>query len=241
MVSDTVKVKVAIVYHSGFGHTRRVAEAIGRGVELMEGATAQLLPVEDAPNHWTSLEASDAIIFGGPTYVGSLSAPLKAFMDASSPVVAVEKRWNGKIAGGFTNAGSTGGDKQNSLIQLMTFAAQHQMHWVSLGLGYGNNRSNTNNDILNRDTYSLGLATQSNIDQGEEVPPASDLRTAEFYGRRVADFAQIAVAGRQALGRPALMDGPGGSEIHDPERRGIGEAGITARYRNAAPRAEGSG
>jgi NAD(P)H dehydrogenase (quinone) len=58
---------------------------------------------------------------------------MKAFMDASSPVVAVEKRWNGKIAGGFTNAGSRGGDKQNSLIQLMTFAAQHHMIWVGLG------------------------------------------------------------------------------------------------------------
>lgn len=226
MVAEAVKINVAIVYHSAYGHTRRVAEAVARGVELMEGATAQLLSVEVAPNHWDLLEAADAIIFGGPTYVGSLSAPFKAFMDASSPVVAVEKRWNGKIAGGFTNAGSRGGDKQNSLIQLVSFASQHQMHWVGLGLGYGNNRSNTNDDILNRDTYSLGLATQSNIDQGEEVPPASDLRTAEFYGRRVADFTQIAVVGRRTLGRPARLDGPGGSEIHDPQRRGMVKATI---------------
>jgi NAD(P)H dehydrogenase (quinone) len=225
-MSAVVKINVAIVYHSAYGHTRRVAEAVARGVDSVDGATAQLLPVEDVHGQWASLEAADAIIFGGPTYVGSLSAPMKAFMDASSPVVAVEKRWNGKIAGGFTNAGSRGGDKQNSLIQLMTFAAQHHMIWVGLGLGYGNNRSNTNDEILNRDTYSLGLATQSNIDQGEEVPPASDLRTAEFYGRRVADFTQIAVVGRTALDRPALPYGPGGSEIQDSQRRGIIDAAI---------------
>src|ERR1700682_1349338 len=52
-----------------------------------------------------------------------------------------------------SNGASRGGDKQNSLVQLMTFAAQHQMHWVNLGMNYGNNRSYTNEDILNRDTY----------------------------------------------------------------------------------------
>jgi NAD(P)H dehydrogenase (quinone) len=224
MASPTVKISVAIVYHSAYGHTRRVVEAIARGVESTEGAVAQLLKAEEAPDHWDALDAADAIIFGGPTYAGSLSAPMKAFMDASSPVVAVEKRWIGKIADGFTNAGSRGGDKQNSLIQLMSFAAQHHMIWVGLGLGYGNNRHNTNDDILNRDTYSLGLATQSNIDQGEEAPPASGLRTAEFYGRRIADFTQVSVAGRTALGRAATPDGPGGSEIHDPDRRGFLES-----------------
>lgn len=220
-MSDAVKIDVVIVYHSAWGHTHRVAEAIARGAEAMEGTRARLLTVEDAPNHWDVLETADAIIFGAPTYMGSLSAQFKAFIDASSPVVHVEKRWNGKIAGGFTNAGSRAGDKQNSLIQLATFALQHQMHWVGLGLGYGNNRTNTNDEILNRDTYSIGVGTQSNIDQGDKAPPASDLRTAEFYGRRIADFTQIAVTGRKALGRPALPDGPGGSEIHDPERRGI--------------------
>lgn len=218
---QVVEINVAIVYHSPYGHTRRVAQAVARGAEKLNGVTARLVDVDDIADRWELLDAADAIIFGGPTYVGSLSAGFKAFMDATSHIRHAEKRWNGKIAAGFTNGGSRAGDKQNSLLQLVTFAAQHQMHWVGLGLGYGNNRTNTNDDILNRDTYSLGMAAQSNIDQGSEVPPASDLRTAEHLGRRVADFTQIAVAGRRALGRPALPDGPGGSEIHDPERRGI--------------------
>ena len=217
-----ISVKVAIVYHSGYGHTSKIAEAVARGAASMDGTSVELLTAEEAPERWDVLDGADAIIMGAPTYMGSLSAPFKAFMDASSVVQYAEKRWDGKVAAGFTNGGSRAGDKQNSLVQLMSFAAQHQMHWVNLGLGYGNNRSNTNDDILNRDTYSLGMAGQSNVDQGGDVaPPSSDLRTAEYLGRRVADFAQLVSAGREALGRPANQGVAGGADAQDPERRGI--------------------
>jgi multimeric flavodoxin WrbA len=159
---------------------------------------------------------------GAPTYMGSLSAPFKAFMDATSHLQYAEKRWEGKIAAGFTNGASRGGDKQNSLVQLMTFAAQHQMHWVNLGLNYGNNRSYTNEDILNRDSYTLGMAGQADMDQsGDVAPPSSDLRTAEFLGRRVAEVAQELSAGRAMLGRPANRGVSGGADNQDPEGRGV--------------------
>src|SRR5246127_2557675 len=113
------------------------------------------------------------------------------------------------------------GDKQNSLVQLMTFAAQHQMHWVNLGMNYGNNRSYTNEDILNRDSYTLGMAGQADMDQsGDVAPPSSDLRTAEFLGRRVAEVAQELSAGRATLGRPANRGVSGGADNQDPEGRG---------------------
>jgi NAD(P)H dehydrogenase (quinone) len=104
----------------------------------------------------------------------------------------------------------------------MTFAAQHQMHWVNLGMNYGNNRSYTNEDILNRDSYTLGMAGQADMDQGGDVaPPPSDLRTAEFLGRRVAEVAQELSAGRAILGRPANRGVSGGADNQDPERRGV--------------------
>lgn len=216
-----VPVKVIVVYHSGYGHTLKLAEAAARGAMALEGAIVDTVAVENVSQHWDLLDSADAIIMGAPTYMGSLSAQFKTFMDASSQVQYAEKRWEGKIAAGFTIGGSRAGDKQNSLIQMMTFAAQHHMHWVNLGLGYGNNRSNTNDDILNRDSYSLGMAGQANIDQsGDLAPPQSDIRTAEFLGRRVADFAQIVVTGRKALNRP-VVGTPGGAEMMDPERRGI--------------------
>lgn len=214
-------VNVVVVYHSRYGHTQKLAEAIARGVASLAGAQVHKVKVEDVAEQWDALDAADAIIMGAPTYMGSLSAQFKAFMDASSQIQYAQKRWEGKVAAGFTLGGSRAGDKQNSLIQLMSFAAQHHMHWVNLGLGYGNNRSSTTDDILNRDTYSLGVAAQANIDQGSDVaPPESDLRTAEFLGRRVGDFAQIVAAGRQTLNRSA-HGMAGGAEVQDPEGRGI--------------------
>jgi len=154
--------------------------------------------------------------------MGSLSAPFKAFMDATSHLQYVEKRWADKVAAGFTNGASRGGDKQNSLVQLMTFAAQHQMHWVNLGLNYGNNRSYTNEDILNRDSYTLGMAGQADMDlSGDVAPPPSDLRTAEFLGRRVAEVAQELSVGRATLDRPATRGVSGGADNQDPEGGGV--------------------
>ncbi len=225
-ISTPLPVRIAVVYHSGYGHTIKVAEAVARGAAGIEGAVVELIEAGVASQRWQILDDADAIIMGAPTYMGSLSAPFKAFMDDTSHLQYAEKRWANKVAAGFTNGASRGGDKQNSLIQLMTFAAQHQMHWVNLGLNYGNNRSVTNEEILNRDAYTLGIAAQANMDQGGDVaPPASDLRTAERLGRRVAEVAQELVAGRTALGRTARPGIPGGSENQDPERRGIVEAG----------------
>ncbi len=228
-VPMSVAVKIVIVYHSGYGHTVRIADAVARGAAAVEGALVELIEAGEASQRLQVLDNADAIIMGAPTYMGSLSAPFKAFMDETSHLQYAEKRWAGKVAAGFTNGASRGGDKQNSLVQLMTFAAQHQMHWVNLGLNYGNNRSVTNEDILNRDAYTLGMAAQADMDQGGDVaPPASDIRTAQFLGRRVAEVAQELVVGRATLGRAARPGVPGGSENQDPERRGV--AGVGANW-----------
>jgi len=59
---------VAIVYHSGYGHTKVLAEAVARGAASVDGAKVVLVPVEDVEMHWDDLHASDAIVFGSPTY-----------------------------------------------------------------------------------------------------------------------------------------------------------------------------
>jgi NAD(P)H dehydrogenase (quinone) len=218
----SVSVKIVVVYHSGYGHTERIAEAVARGAAAVSGASVELVAAEETPGRWGTLGGADAVIMGAPTYMGSLSAPFKAFMDTTSHLQHVEKRWAGKIAAGFTNGASRGGDKQNSLVQLMTFAAQHQMHWVNLGLNYGNSRSYINEDILNHDSCKLGVAGQADMDQGGDVaPPSSDIRSAEFLGRRVAEVAQELSAGRSVLGRPAVRGVSGGADNQDPERCGV--------------------
>lgn len=177
--------KVAVVYHSGYGHTAEVAKAVARGAAGIAGINAQLISVTEIDKHWQDLDAADAIIFGTPTYMGGVSAPFKAFMDASSKVWMAQG-WKDKIAAGFTHSASQGGDKFNTVTQLFTLAMQHGMIWTGLGLLPGNNSSKGSVNDLNRLGSSTGSLTQSNADQGSEAIPASDLKTAEHLGRRVA-------------------------------------------------------
>jgi len=178
--------KVAVVYHSGYGHTKKQAEAVAKG-SAATGAEVTLVAVEDVNDKWDVLEKADAIIFGAPTYMGSLSAQFKTFMDASSKVW-FHRGWQDKLAAGFTTSGSQSGDKLAALQQLSVFAAQHGMLWVSLGLLPGNNSSKGSVNDLNRLGSFLGAMAQANSDEGAEIaPPSSDLLTAEHLGRRVAE------------------------------------------------------
>jgi NAD(P)H dehydrogenase (quinone) len=192
--------RVAVVYHSGYGHTKVQAEAVARGAASVPGAQAVLIPVEEAEARAAEINAADAIIFGAPTYMGSVSAQFKAFMDWSSKLWAANS-WKDKLAAGFTNSASQSGDKLNSLIQLAIFAAQHGMIWVSVGLPAGNNSSKGSPEDLNRLGSYLGAMAQSNADEGPDKGPSrSDLATAEHLGRRVAEraIAQISTAARIA-------------------------------------------
>ena len=80
------QVTVAVVYHSGYGHTARQAEAVRRGVETVPGAAVLLLTSDEAQTRWDDLDKADAIVFGAPTYMGSVSGPFKTFMDSTSKV-----------------------------------------------------------------------------------------------------------------------------------------------------------
>lgn len=198
-------VRIAIVYHSGYGHTAHQAAAVAAGVGQVRGAEALLLSVEEARTRWDDLVAADAIVFGAPTYVGSVSAAFKAFQEASSHLVMTQGfRWKDKIAAGFTNSGSRSGDKLATLIQLALFAAQHGMHWVNLALPPANHSSAGSEAELNRMGFWLGAAAQSNIDQGPDLaPPEADLATARHLGRRVAEVTLQFARGRAAA-EPSL-------------------------------------
>ena len=119
--------QIAVVFHSGYGHTLRMAQAVA------EGAQARLVPI-DADGHlpeggWETLQAADAIVFGSPTYMGGPSWQFKKFADASSkPWFA--QQWKDKLFAGFTNSATMNGDKLSTLHYLFTLAMQHSGIWV---------------------------------------------------------------------------------------------------------------
>ncbi|MDQ3514592.1 MAG: flavodoxin family protein [Chloroflexota bacterium] len=196
MSSPTIR--VAVAYHSGYGHTTMQAEAVARGAATVADTSVDLLDVSDVNDAvWETLERADAIIFGAPTYMGGPSGPFKTFADASSGAWLAD-RWLGKVAAGFTTSGHMGGDKLNTLIYFSILAAQHGMIWFSLGMKGGWYTSAGSPDDLNRLGGWLGAMAQANKDQAADLaPPQSDLDTAAALGSRVASVTHYLTRGRR--------------------------------------------
>lgn len=182
-------VHVAVVYHSGYGHTRVLAEAVQRGAAAVDGVHADLIAVGSGEVPWPLLDRADAIVFGSPTYMAGPSAAFKAFLDSTSSRWA-QQAWKDKLAAGFANSASMSGDKLATLQTMALAAMQHGMVWIGLGLMPGNNSSKGSAADLNRLGSFLGAMAQSNADEPAELaPPPSDRATAEALGRRVATAA----------------------------------------------------
>lgn len=173
---------ITIIYDSGYGHTAKQAQAVANGVHRIPQAEAKLISVADGAIPWETLETSDAIIFGSPTYNGLVTARFKQFMEDSTRPAWFPQKWRNKIAAGFTNSGAMHGDKLNSLVSMALFAAQHGMIWVGLDLFPGNSK-----EERNRVGGWLGAMAQSNDESPELSPIESDLETAAYLGERVAD------------------------------------------------------
>jgi NAD(P)H dehydrogenase (quinone) len=177
--------QITIVYFSGYGHTKRLAEAVA------QGSSGTLLEVDAEGNlpegGWEALAASDAIIFGAPTYMGSVPWQYKKFIDASSKPW-YSQVWKDKIAAGFTNSASMNGDKLSTLHYLFTLSQQHSMIWVGTGMMPSNSKAATRNDVNYVASSSGAMAsTPSDASPAEMLP--GDIETARLFGERVAAVA----------------------------------------------------
>ncbi|HEX4847446.1 MAG TPA: flavodoxin family protein [Novosphingobium sp.] len=177
--------QTVVIYHSGYGHTKVVAEAVAAGAQ---GQLIAISPEGDiSEDDWAALDAADAIVFGAPTYMGSASWQFKKFSDATSKRWFT-RDWADKVFGGFTNSASPSGDKQVTLIQMQTLASQHGGIWVSLGLAPSNHKAATAADVNNLGG-SVGLLVRSPSDASVDEVHSGDLETARLYGTRVAGIA----------------------------------------------------
>lgn len=175
--------KIAVVFHSGYGHTLRMAQAVA------DGAGADLVAIDADGNvteaGWATLNAADAIIMGSPTYMGSVSWQFKKFADATSKPW-FSQAWKDKIFAGFTNSATMNGDKLSTLHYLFTLAMQQGGIWVGTALMPSNTKAAQRNDI-NYVGSSAGAMAQSPSDSSPAEMPQGDLDTAKLFGQRVAD------------------------------------------------------
>ena len=176
---------ITVVYHSGYGHTKRMAEAVA------SGAGATLLAIDADGNlpegGWDTLKASDVIILGSPTYMGGASWQFKKFADASSKPWFTQQ-WKDKLFAGFTNSASMNGDKLSTLHYLFTLAMQHGGLWVGNGMMPSNTKAAQRDDINFLGTF-CGAMAQSPSDCSPDEMPSGDLETAQLFGKRVAQTA----------------------------------------------------
>jgi multimeric flavodoxin WrbA len=175
--------KIAIVFHSGYGHTVKQAEAVAKG------ANAELITIDAEGNiteaQWATLSEADAIIFGSPTYMGSVSWQFKKFADASSKPW-FSQQWKDKVFGGFTNSASMNGDKHSTLHYFFTLAMQHSGVWVGSDLMPANSKVAQRDDVNYLGSFA-GAMMQTPSDASTDEVNVGDLETARLYGVRVAE------------------------------------------------------
>ena len=185
-------VNIVIVFHSGYGHTRKQAEAVHAGAASVAGGQVESLAIDAEGNlpegGWDKLAAADAIVFGAPTYMGGPSWQFKKFADAASKPW-FGQAWKDKVAGGFTNSATINGDKYSTISYMFTLAMQQSMIWVGTGLMPSNLKASTRNDVNWLGGFGGALA-QSPADVGpDEGPLPGDLETARLFGIRIAQTA----------------------------------------------------
>jgi multimeric flavodoxin WrbA len=95
-------VKILILYYSRSGNVEALAKAISKGVEKVEGTTAELKRVDYATVD--DLLSCDAVAFGSPNYFGYMAGLLKDFFDRAW---SIREKVSGKPAATFTCGGSS--------------------------------------------------------------------------------------------------------------------------------------
>jgi NAD(P)H dehydrogenase (quinone) len=182
---------VSIIYFSGTGHTMKLAEAVNKGSASVDGVKTNLIAIrgEDiAKGRYANetvlaqLDASDAIIFGSPTYMGGPAAQFKAFADATGERW-YRSAWRDKLAAGFTVSSGPSGDKLSTLHYFFTLAMQHGMIWAGMP------ELPMNDKGINRLSSYSGVMAQAGQEPTDLAPNAADKLTGELLGRRVATFA----------------------------------------------------
>ncbi len=137
---------ILVIYYSRHGATAEIAKLIARGVNMVEGCEAMIRSAAELDQNRQSnkdymhpivtlndLKNCSGLALGSPSYYGGLAAPLKAFIDETTPL------WmNGSLAGKpacvFTSSGSLHGGQEMALMSMLVPLMHHGM--LIMGLPY---------------------------------------------------------------------------------------------------------
>ena len=189
---------ISIIYHSGTGHTTKMAEAVAKGASSVADVKVQTIAIngkEIVEGRYKNaavleqLDASDAIIFGSPTYMGGPSGQFKCFADATGERWYMGK-WKNKVAAGFTVSSGPSGDKLSTLHYFFTLAMQQGMIWI------GQSETPMNDKGINRLSSYSGVMAQAGQESPDVAPNDADKLTGEVFGKRVAESTKRWTSGK---------------------------------------------
>lgn len=140
---------ILILYYSRYGAVKEMAQHIARGVEAcgiearlrtvppvsaVSEAVADAIPDSGAPYvTLEDLEHCAGLILGSPTRFGNMAAPLKYFLDSTSPLW-LKGALIDKPAAVFSSSASLHGGQETTLISMMLPLMHHGM--LMIGLPY---------------------------------------------------------------------------------------------------------
>lgn len=90
--------KLAVVYDTKTGNTAKMAEYVIEGITSVNGAEAKAFPIIEVDEEY--IKTCDALIVGTPTYNGTLTARMKAWLENTPAKLNVA----GKLGGAFATA-----------------------------------------------------------------------------------------------------------------------------------------
>jgi len=197
--------KIKVIFHSLYGHTYQLAEALAEGARSVPGTEVQLLQVaETLPDEVLAkmgaveakkafahipvakpadLADADGFLFGSGTRFGSASAQLQAFFDSTGGLWA-KGALIGKPAGVFVSTGTQHGGQETTLVSMHTFLLHQGM--VVVGVPYAAPELSTMTEITGGSPYGAGVLAGPD---GSRRPCANELAIARFQGKHLAQIA----------------------------------------------------
>lgn len=114
--------KILIIYYSRSGNTKEMAELIAKGVKKVRGMEVMVKAVQDAGVE--ELLDVDGIIFGSPTYYGSMASEVKKIIDDS---VRFHGKLEGKVGGAFSSSANIAGGNETTIMDILKSLLIHGM------------------------------------------------------------------------------------------------------------------
>ena len=106
--------QILVLYFSKGGNTKKLAEAIVKGVESVDGVEGVLKHTDDVTKE--DFVSSDGIIAGSPVYFGVMAAQLKKIFDE---FVGVRKKMEGKVGAAFATSADPSGGKETTMMSII--------------------------------------------------------------------------------------------------------------------------